>query len=47
MRNYSTHNTSQTTFHEDFVLKEQERVGSKEEGLERLYDVLFEQVDHF
>ena len=31
-RNYSTGDTSKSTFPEDFILEEQERVRSKEEG---------------
>ena len=41
-RNYSTGNTSETTFLEYFVLEEQEKVSSEEEGSKRLYDVPFE-----
>ena len=46
VRNYSVGNTSETTFPKNFVLEEQEKVGSKEEGLERLYIVPFEEVNH-
>ena len=32
IRNYSTRNTSETTFPEDFILEEQEKVSFEEEG---------------
>ena len=41
-RNYSTGNTSETLFPKDFILEEQEKVSSEEEGSERLYVVSFE-----
>ena len=33
-------------FPEDFVFEEQEKVGSEEEGLEHLYIVQFEEINH-
>ena len=46
-RDYSARNTYENTFPEDFVLEVQEKVSSKEEGLECLYIVPLEEVDHF
>ena len=45
-RNYSIGDTSESKFPEDFILEEQERVGSEEEGSERLCVVMFEEVNH-
>ena len=45
-RNYSTEDTSKTTFLDDFIREEQEKVGSEEEGSEHLYVVPFEEVNH-
>ena len=45
-RNYSTGDTSKTKFPEGFVLEEQEKVSSEGEGLERMYIVLFKEVNH-
>ena len=45
-RNYSIGDTSETKFTEDFIHEEQETVGSEEEGSERLYPILFEEVNH-
>ena len=42
-RNYSTSDSSETKFPEDFI--SEERVGSNEEGSECLYLVLFELVN--
>ena len=43
-RNYSTGDSYETKFPKDFT--SEERVGSDEEGLERLYPIPFEVVNH-
>ena len=45
-RNYSIGDTYETKSSKDFILEEEERVGSEEEGSEHLYVVLFEEVNH-
>ena len=47
VRNYSAGNTPETTFPEDFVLEEKEKVSSQEEFSKCLYGVMFEEFDHF
>ena len=46
-RNYSTRETFETTFLEDFIREEQEKVSSEEEGSKCLYVFPLEEVDNF